>query len=252
MPKLKFELYTTVQTENQKFTHLLGKPQMSYSAYGSWTTPEYRGEFIAQKFLGLKVPGGIFPDYGTAAGEFIELNGEQPDPEDEHSVTCRELLSPEDIAHLQTIVPRPEGAEYEREILLDRGHYCIIGYIDETSITDTGGLRIRDFKTGGEKKKKDYADMETYKQTNLYSHAVTLEGETVDDADVFLLDRKGNNIFKGDKNVLRLTGKFEEIPTPYDAEATEEWLDTKFDVVAKDISDYIRFFKKIFPDHGNK
>jgi len=244
MPKLKFETYDCLRTDNPKFQHLVGKAKMSYSAYTSWKELKYRGEFIAQKFLKEVVAGGMFADYGSACGEFIEHSGDVAKVRAE----IAHLLSESDIAILTGVVDSAtEGSEYEREIVLDRGDYVIHGFIDECSILDDASLFVKDFKTGNDKKVKMYSDFKQYQQTGLYAHALIQEGEHVGGCGVVLLDRKGNNTTVGDKNVLRLTGTITDVPTPYDPEATEAWLKKDFDKVAKEISDFRRFYNKFFP-----
>ena len=244
MPRKPFNLYSVVKTKNPKFAPHLGKPQMSYSAYTSWTEDQYRGEFIAQKFLGLTLPSGIFANYGTACGEYIEMNGEIP--EDAESLRCRDMLSQSDIDFLNT-VERPPVSEFEREILLVRKKYCIIGYIDRcTTLADTS-LHVRDYKTGNDKKVKFYGS-DDYQQTNLYAYALESEGETVTQCDVELLYRKGNTTDKSSKNVLRLEGGSAIVDTPYTPERAEKFL-KKMDKVADEIADYHYFFHKFFPDH---
>lgn len=241
MPKKPFNLYSVVKTDNPKFQAYRGMPQMSYSAYTSWTNPKYIGEFIAQKFLGISLPSGIFADYGTACGEFIELNGEMPTDPD--SIRCRELLSESDIKYLK-LVERPEDSEFEREILLNRGKYCVIGYIDRCTTLADLKLHVRDYKTGSTAKAAEYGSLK-YQQTNLYAYALESEGEEVAQCDVELLHRKGNTVDPDSHNRLRLVGTSEIIDTPYTKERAEKFL-KEMDKVAQEIADYAFFMNKYF------
>jgi len=210
-----------------------GKPKISYSQYTSWISPIYRGAYIAQYFLGVPDDGNIFSDFGSKVGEWFE-KGEDLSGD----------LSATDIETLEQ-VGRPEGCEYEREIVLDRKKYVIQGFIDRVRPVEISpkkkGLEVIDFKTGGENKQSDYSS-EDYKQTTLYSHALTLEGETVAYSGVKLLARKGNG---SENHPLRLTGQIIEIPTPYSKKRATDAL-KHIDDVVEDISKHFQFYQKFF------
>jgi hypothetical protein len=245
MPIKRIELYDTLKTENPKFEKYNGLPKMSYSAYTSWIEDAYRGSFIAAKFLGIPDGGNIFTDFGSACGQYLETRNT-----DNPKVSI--LLSNSDIEILNK-VDIPDGSIFEKEIVLIRdlgsmGAYCIIGYIDMFFRDDVQKVCIVDFKTGSSSKSTEYGSSD-YNQTRLYSYALeTEEQEDIGYVGVELLHRKGNNLIPGDKNVLRLEGEIEQIITPYDNLETAKFLKEKFDVVAIDISDNIKFFKKFFAE----
>ena len=98
------------------------------------------------------------------------------------------------------------------------------GFVDRLLGVGSKIVDLVDFKTGSiEKKAKEYASKD-YKQTGLYSYALEEEGFTINTSSVVLFDRKGNTLEQGNKNVLRLTGDIQYIPTPYVREEMEEFL----------------------------
>jgi hypothetical protein len=221
------DLPKVYENEGGKYPQHVGKPKLSYSAYGSFTEESYRGEFFANYFLGIRGEGNIFTEYGSKCGEFLEKL-ETSD------------LSEFDISVLSQIT-RPQNARYEVEVVVDRGSYVIQGFIDQ-EYQGENGLIIQDLKTGAiDKKAKDYGG-DDYQQTTLYAYQRALEGETIAYSGVMLLDRKGNG---QEKYPLRLTGEIAYIPTPYSKERAENFL-TKFDKIAKEIEAYHKVYKKYF------
>ncbi len=220
--------------EHEKFH---GRPKLSYSAYGSFNEPAYKGEFFGTYFLKAPRTGTIFTEFGSAVGGFMET--EEP----------QDLLSKFDMETLLNKIGRPKGAEYEREIIIDRGSYIIQGFIDRVEYVRIngamGGVEVIDFKTGAiDKKAKDYASGD-YQQTTMYAYALEQLGYDIAYSGVKLADRKGNTLEAGNKNVLRLTGEVMDIPTPYSTERAEKFL-TKFDKTAKEIEAYWKVYQKYF------
>jgi hypothetical protein len=214
-----------------KFDKFIGRPKLSYSAYGSFKEPSYKGEFFGVYFLGAPRTGTIFTEFGSAVGGFMET-GEAQD-----------YLTDFDMNVLRE-VGRPEGAIYEYEIIIDRGSYIIQGYLDRI-VEAEDGIEVIDFKTGAiDKKAKDYASLD-YQQTTMYAYALEQEGKKIKYSGVKLFDRKGNTLETGNKNVLRLTGDVLDIPTPYSTERAEEFL-KNFDKTALEIEEYWKIYSKYF------
>lgn len=214
-----------------KFPQHEGKPKISYSQYNSWLEDSYRGAYIGKYFIGVPDDGNIFTSFGGFCGEYLEKGVDESG-----------YLDKEDIKWLDT-VERPENAEYEREIVLDRGNYVTQGFIDQNYEVDEGMIVI-DFKTGGDKKKVYYASKK-YQQTTLYCKALVEEGEKIHYSGVQLLPRKGNKLDKSADHPMRLVGKPIPVPTPYSEERAEAFI-KELDKVTEDISNhyqcYLRFF----------
>lgn len=236
MQQLKLPSIYKERRDNQvpeRFKQFIGRPAMSYSTYTAFTEDGYRGEWLANKFLGLPREGSIFTSFGSSVGTYQETGEKQ------------EYLSDFDMAVLDKEKPANPLAEYEREIVIDRGSYIFYGFIDRTIINPGLEIDLVDFKTGAiDKKAKDYAS-EDYNQTNIYSYALEKEGFKINSSSVVLFDRKGNTLDQGNKNVLRLTGNIEYIPTPYSREKAEKFLE-KVDKVAKQIEEYYEVYTKYF------
>lgn len=215
-----------------EFEKYVGRPKLSYSAYNSFKEPAYKGEFFGVYFLGAPRTGTIFTEYGSAVGAYQETGEPQ------------EYLSQSDKDILDTKIGRPKGAIYEKELIIDRGEYIIQGFCDRI-IIDSEFIDVVDFKTGSiEKKKKDY-ESEDYQQTTLYCYGLEQMGYKIKNSGVILMDRKGNTLEQGNKNVLRLTGYMEYISTPYSKERAEKFL-KKFDEVAKEIESYYKVYVDYF------
>lgn len=227
--KLKLpKVYEITDRTPEQYKKHKGKPKLSYSAISSFLEDGYRGEFFQTYFLGKRSEGNIFTAYGSLVGAYMELGVDES-----------KELSNFDISVLDKF-GRTKNALYEAEIVIDRGSYCIQGFIDEQVEVKPKLLTIKDFKTGAIDKKEAFYASQEYQQTTLYSHQRVLEGFGIDYSGVVLFDRKGNG---QEKYPLRLTGEILNIPTPYSTERAEKVL-AKFDEVALEIERYFRIFNK--------
>ena len=223
---------------NPELEQFIGRTKLSYSAYNSFKEPAYKGEFFGVYFLGAPRTGTIFTDYGSAVGMYQETGESQ------------EYLSHEDKRILDEKIGRPEGAIYEKELVIDRGSYVIQCFVDRI-IEEVDGLEVIDFKTGDISKKRADYESEDYQQTTLYSYGLEQLGYTIKYSGVKLANRKGNTLNpdafskNGDPLWLRLTGEVLDIPTPYSKERAEKFLDG-FDKTAKEIEEYFKLYKKYF------
>lgn len=208
----------------------LGKYYISYSTASSWF--EYRDDFIKQKIAGITLPEGIYGKFGSYVGHFVE-HGEFP-LENPHGFTGQENLSAEDL--------RPDGAEYEKMILIDRGEYCIIGFIDIYHEYEQGVVRITDNKTGGKGKESTYKKPE-YVQVILYAYAIEQLGKTVGKTDVMFIRREGSHI----NPPLHISKERFSIPLEYSPERVKYALE-KMDKAVNEISDLYKTYKKYFSD----
>lgn len=226
------------RTPDGKYAHHNGKPKLSYSQVTAWKDARYRPDYIKQYFAKIDVPGNHFTDFGTDLGTYKEWVGTGR-PED--SKPRMMYLKDEDTQWLDTL-EYPEDCVYEDLIVVDCGDFVMEGYIDRCWYFPTNKVRIRDFKTGNiPKKKAEYASPD-YNQTTLYSYQKKLEGYEIEESDVMLFGRAGNNT---QKSPLRLTKEYEIIPTPYSDERALAFLD-KVAVIAEEISDYYKQYLKFF------
>lgn len=224
------------KTEDNRYTHLNGKPKLSYSQFTSWKSDQYRAGYIKQYMAKIELPSGIFAQYGSEVGEYKEwLGNGQIGNEPENSILTdadKEFLRSEKY---------PENSKYEDLILVDCGNFVIEGYIDRCIYLPDNKVVIQDFKTGGEKKIADYASPD-YGQTTLYCYDKVQNGYDIERSEVILYDRKGN----GRSNApMRLTGKTTLIPTPYSEERAEKLL-KDISKTALEISNYYTQFLKFF------
>jgi len=225
LPK-KYEIYDTTPKKYYKYE---GREKISYSQYNSFKDPLYKNDYIIQYFLGVRLESGIYAEFGSSCGNFFE-----------DGVTIdSNWLSESDVEILKK-VPRPEGARYESEIVIDCGDLVLQGFSDQ-EVDSESGLHILDMKTGNTDSKIAFYGSDEYQQTTLYSYCREQEGHKIGYSGVILLGRKGNG-YKG--HPLRLSGVIEYIPTPYTRERAEKALE-KVKKVAEEISDLYKVFLKV-------
>lgn len=203
----------------------LGKPYISYSSVNSWEN--YKDDFIKQKFAKIKLPQGTYSALGSYLGEAVE-NGEFGD--NPYGFTGQENFS---------LINRPKNAEYEKMILIDRGDYVIIGFIDilliEGQIAD-----VQDLKTGGKKKEYEYTSKD-YVQVILYAYALESIGYKIRDTSVWFVRRTNSHI----NPPLHISSEQFKIPLEYNKERVKYALD-KVERVVKEVSELYTVFNKYF------
>ena len=129
----------------------------------------------------------------------------------------------------------PENSIYEDLIVIDLGDFVIEGFMDRGTYLEGNMVKIVDYKTGSIAKKSSFYSSKDYKQTGVYAYARDIEGYSVVDCGVIMLDRAGNN---SPKSPIRLTGKVEYIETPYNKKEIENFLNKDVRKIAKEISSY--------------
>lgn len=211
------------------FPQHVGKPKISYSQYTSWKDPLYKAGYIRQYFFGIPSESGIYAEFGSAVGEYMET-----------LEVNTKWLTEDDVKVLGRI-ERPANAIYEGEIVIDReAGYVIQGFIDQEFLTEDGNLTIQDFKTGNTTTKKSFYAGPDYQQTTVYSYAREQQGFNIGYSGVLLIGRKGRGTVN---DRLRLSGDLIPIPTPYSKLRAESAL-ASIDKVAKEISDMYEIYLK--------
>lgn len=204
----------------------LGKPYISNSTMESWY--EYKEDFIKEKMCGIKTPRKIYAEFGSWVGTAIE-NGFFAETS-EFGGQNNLVLSKE----------RLKGAEYEKMILIDRGSYVILGFIDRFLRLPCGGVEIKDYKTGGKEKESKYTS-DDYVQVILYAYALELLGEKIKSTNISFIRREGYH----KKLPLIISKEQFIIPLEYNEERVKFAL-TKVDVAVKEISEFKTIFDKYF------
>lgn len=227
--------------ENNKYPQHLGKPKVSYSQLGSFK--DYKMGYLRNYIIGIeKESDGIFATYGKIIGEYLSDG------------IRHEYLDDDDVKVLDSL-EKNQGAMFESEIVIDRDFYVIQGFSDKEFL-DNNLLYIDDFKTGNSDDMfKKYGDLKKYYQTRLYAYQRENEGFNIGGCRVIHLGRKGNALERGkvhentnNRLDIRLSGKIDEIGTPYTRQDVEEYL-KEVDNIVLQISDYYSTYLKVFGEN---
>lgn len=208
-------------------THL-GKPYISNSTVESWY--EYKEDFIKEKLCGITTPRKIYAEFGSWVGTAIE-NGFYEDTSEFGGQN-----------NLPLDKERLVGAEYEKMILIDRGFYVILGFIDRFLKLPCGGVEIKDYKTGGKLKEVKYSS-EDYIQVILYAYALELMGERIKNTNISFIRREGYH----KKLPLLISTEQFVIPLEYNQERVKFAL-TKVDKAVKEITEFKNVFDLFFAE----
>ena len=231
---------TSVLTENTHFykEHYieqlkphLGRPYVSYSTMESWN--EYREDFIKEKLVGLPQPFGIYKEFGTYIGTAYE-NGNF-EHENKHGFIGQE--------NIDWTKYRQEGDEYEKLIIIDRGDYICVGFIDKFLRLGDNTVWVNDCKSGGAKKEDKYSSDE-YKQVTLYSHALEEMGEKIGRTDVLFIRRESSHY----KPPLKIGKEQFYIPITHTKEKVDKAL-KYMDKSVKEISEIKSVYDKYFAEN---
>jgi hypothetical protein len=200
----------------------LGRPYISYSSVGSWN--DYKDNFIKEKLVGIKLPQGIYASLGNYVGEAIEKGvwGDNP-----NGFTGQENLNLNRY--------RKPNAEYEKLIIIDRGTYIIVGFID-IYYEENCLKHLEDNKTGGKGKESTYVS-DDYLQTVLYNYALKGECKT----GVNFIRREGSHV----NPPLKIGKEQFYIPIDYNEKRVKKALD-KVDKTVKEITEIKNVFDKYF------
>jgi hypothetical protein len=235
---IKIELPRIYLNEGGKYPQHLGKPKVSYSQIGSFK--DYKMGYLRDYILDMRSnEDGIFAEYGKMIGEYLSDR------------IRHEYLDNDDVKVLDSL-EKQEGAIFESEIVIDRGHYVIQGFSDKEFFIDNL-LFIEDFKTGNsDDMLKKYGDLKKYYQTRLYAYQRENEGSKIGGCCVVHLGRKGNSLERGkvhektkNRLDLRLSGQIDNIWTPYVRQNIEDYL-KEIDMVILEIAEYYRVHKENF------
>lgn len=223
--------------EGGNYPQHLNKAKISYSQLGSFK--EYKMGYLRDYILGLGTgESGMFAAFGSAVGGYFEDGSDD------------ELLTDFDKEVVDKI-QKYDSSTFESEIVIDLEPFglpnaVLQGFSDHEY--DMNAKRyIEDLKTGNQTSMMEkYGDMDKYYQTRIYAYQRENEGHTIGGCNVRHLARKGNNTTKGDKNVLRLSGDIDFIPTPYIREDVEKYLRETVVPVCKEIAEYLKIYQKLF------
>jgi len=237
--KKQLNLPRVYKAKDKKFEKHNGKPKLSYSQYTSYIDPQYNTGYILGYIFGLGQDSNFWAGFGTYCGTSIEYRMDPGKAQGKDAVTLKEAFSYFNEKDIETLGKAdkmfPDNTVYEREIVLDRGHYVTQGFIDVNYSKDKKEDVI-DVKTGGKSSKTkgtSFYGSDKYGQTRLYARALEEEGEEIGYCGVVFLDRTYEGTFEDP--ILHLSGDIIQVTTPYTKKETDALL-VKMDKVAEEIS----------------
>lgn len=230
-----------------KYKKYNGWNKISYSQYTSFNADEdplYRIDYLARYILGLDTESGIFAYFGSACGDYVNIQDQRIDG----------YLDDSDKKVLDGIIEgHPHGSEFEYEVLINLEPFglektVLQGFTDRQYKREDGRLNINDYKTLNIAKKGDFYASNEYKQLQVYGYGLEELGFEIGDTWVTGLGRKGNVLDKQDPNPnkrIRLSGEVKIIPNLYDRRKAEGALKDIAKTCLK-ISDYKKTYERYF------
>lgn len=203
----------------------LGQPYLSYSSKESWEN--YRGDFIKSKFAKFPRNSSIYAELGNYIEAAWELGRFE---------TKNDMFGGEENLKY---IPRPEGAEFQKLVVIPRNGYNIIGFIDMFLETPKGA-HVVDLKTGGKGKESKYSAID-YLQVPLYAYGAEMDGHKISDTYVWFVRRVGSHF----NPPLKITNEQFKIPIKYNKSIGKSAVST-MDRVAKEIEEVYKIYKKVF------
>lgn len=207
----------------------LGRYYLSYSSNNAWSNPLYIGQFIREKMMGFPFVQNVYASLGNWVGESVEKGKIQDNPEG--------FLGEENIKKIE----RPEGAEYERLVILDMGEFVFLGFID-IYLETKEGVSVADLKTGKDGKQSEYKSKD-YTQVVLYAYALEQEGKNILDTYVLFVERIGSHI----NPPLKITENQTRIPIEYNEKRVKYALN-KLEMAAREIAECYKVYNKFFKE----
>lgn len=223
LPK-KYEIKDTTPKKFHKYKNL---PKLSYSQISSWNSTQYKTQYILGYIFNIKDNGNGFSKFGTQVGTALEYGLDIKKANGEDRKVLEEAFEHFNELDLKTLekVNRlsNKNSEFEREIVLDMGEFCLQGFLDRTDRREDNKLDIYDYKTLSIKSKANFYKSEEYQQTRFYAKSLEMEGEEIGYVGVIGLDRTYAGTYEDP--ILHLSGEVIEIETPYDRSNIEKFLD---------------------------
>lgn len=209
-----------------------GKPRISYSQIKNWKELksfnlkiEGKMEYMIEYFMGYNFPDQGWGEFGQDVEEYIGTRGKA------------DKFTDEEKAVLDTIEPLGVLSD---EFEIDFGEFVLVGIIDDRK---KDWSKIRDYKTASKNNAQKYHE-DDYFQLDVYALKTYLESGFIPELEVKIIERKGNCMFTGGREVLTV-GK--EIWT-VERKASEERLEAlKREIIttAIEISEYYTEYLKL-------
>jgi len=136
---------------------------------------------------------------------------------------------------------------FQKEFRLDFGDFCMLGFMDD--LTPDYRL-LRDYKSCSLNSSKKYFK-DDYYQLDVYAMAIEQEKGFIPTLEVCMIERKGNCMFKGGREVLKV-GDNIWYHTRETTVERQDWLREDIRRVAEEISMYYTVYQKLAGVYGKE
>lgn len=209
-----------------------GKPRFSYSQYRLWKdkvsfnlNKEGWIEYICHYFLGYDWADAGWGEFGHDVEDYVTLRIK------EQRFTEKEKFTMDKI--------KPLG-NFQQEIEVDLGGFIFLSIIDDAT---EDFRRIRDYKTASENSSKQYRQ-DDYWQLDSYGLAIKKKFGFIPEAEVCIIERKGNAMFGGGRKSLSVGEKIWYVPRLL-TEDRLSFLEQDIIKTVHEVSEYYKIFRKI-------
>lgn len=209
-----------------------GKPRISYSQIQNWKELksfnlkiEGKMEYMIEYFMGYNFPDQGWGEFGQDVEEYIGTRGKA------------DKFTDEEKAVLDTIEPLGVLSD---EFEIDFGEFVLVGIIDDRT---KDWSKIRDYKTASKNSAKKYEEDE-YFQLDVYALKTYLESGFIPELEVKIIERKGNCMFTGGREVLTVGKEIWTIERKTSEERLEA-LKREIITTAIEISEYYKQYLKL-------
>lgn len=209
-----------------------GKPRISYSQFNLWLEnssfnmgKEGWMEYVCVYFLGFSFEDSGWGEFGKDTEAYICFRDKENNFNEKEKYILDEIV--------------PLGV-FQKEIEHDFGNFVLYGIVDDMT---TSMDRIRDYKTASEKSSGKYRK-EDYYQLLFYCLIIWRKFGVIPEAEVCVVERKGNCSFTKKRKDLTVGDNIWYIPNEITVEKMEA-IEIELKRIVEEISCWFKIFNRI-------